>query len=86
MPDEVIVTVDGQSVRVAQGVTVVAALVVAGHVCTRRSVSGELRFALCGMGHCQECRVSIDGRQHSLACQVRCMDGMVIETGAMEAP
>jgi hypothetical protein len=50
--------------------------------CTRRSVSGESRFAMCGMGQCQECRVTIDGVPHRLACMVRCREGMVIETGA----
>jgi aerobic-type carbon monoxide dehydrogenase small subunit (CoxS/CutS family) len=79
--DEVLVFVDGHAVRVAAGASVVAALVLAGQLCTRRSVSGEARFALCGMGQCQECRVSIDGTPHRLACQVRCHSGMSIRTG-----
>lgn len=79
--DEVLVFVDGHAVRVAAGASVVAALVLAGQLCTRRSVSGEARFALCGMGQCQECRVSIDGTPHRLACQVRCHPGMSIRTG-----
>ncbi len=86
MDSEVTVTVDGQAVQLAQGATVVAALVIAGQLGTRRSVTGEARFALCGMGFCQECRVTIDGRQHGLACQVRCVDGMVIATTAAQAP
>jgi aerobic-type carbon monoxide dehydrogenase small subunit (CoxS/CutS family) len=78
--EEVLVYVDGQAVRVGSGASVVAALVLAGRLCTRRSVSGEARFALCGMGQCQECRVTIDGAPHRLACQVRCQAGMVILT------
>lgn len=74
------VVVDGRSVSVAAGVSVVAALVIANSLCTRRSVGGEVRFALCGMGQCQECRVTIDGRAHQLACQVCCVAGMRIET------
>ncbi len=74
------VLVDGRAVTVAAGVSVIAALVTAERLCTRLSVSGEPRFALCGVGQCHECRVSIDGRAHRLACQVRCVDGMVIET------
>lgn len=76
--EEVLVYVDGHAVRVAAGASVVAALVLAGQLCTRRSVSGEARFALCGMGQCQECRVTIDGAPHRLACQVRCQAGMAI--------
>jgi succinate dehydrogenase/fumarate reductase-like Fe-S protein len=35
---------------------------------------------LCGMGICQECRVTIDGRAHALACQTACRDGQIIQT------
>lgn len=80
--DLIEVTVDGALVRVDAGASVVAALLLAGRLCTRRSVSGEPRFALCGMGQCQECRVTIDGRAHRLACQVRCSAGMAIVSGA----
>ena len=84
--DDVEVLVDGRPVRVAAGVIVVAALVQAELLATRTSVSGEARFALCGMGHCQECRVAIDGIQHRLACQVRCRAGMCIDTSRKDAP
>ncbi|MDM5181865.1 2Fe-2S iron-sulfur cluster-binding protein [Massilia sp. DJPM01] len=80
--DDIVVQVDGRPVAVAQGASVIAALVLADSLCTRRSVRGEARFALCGMGYCQECRVSIDGRPHRLACQSACRAGMVIVTGA----
>lgn len=76
------VNIDGRAVSVADGTSVVAALVMADSMCTRRSVTGEPRFALCGMGQCQECRVTINGVPHRLACQTVCSDGMVIATGA----
>ena len=79
---EIVVLVDGREVRVPEGVSALAALVYADQLCTRRSVTGEARFALCGMGQCQECRVSIDGQEHRLACQVRCHAGMSIRTGS----
>ena len=78
------VTVDGQALRVRACTTVAAALVLAGGIRgTRRSVTGAPRTMLCGMGVCQECRVTVDGRAHVLACQTVCRDGMTIETGAM---
>lgn len=80
MADLVSVTIDGQAVRVPAFTTVAAALVVHGTLTTRRSVTGEPRGALCGMGVCQECRVTIDARAHVLACQTLCRDGLVIET------
>ena len=74
------VTVDGTAVDVPSGASVVAALVIAGAMCTRRAVTGEPRFAFCGIGQCHECRVTIDGRAR-LACRTVCAPGMIIETG-----
>lgn len=56
----------------------------AGAAITRRSVSGMLRGPLCGMGVCQECRVTIDGRAHQLACQTLCASGMQVLTAPAE--
>ncbi|MFM0082139.1 (2Fe-2S)-binding protein [Paraburkholderia sediminicola] len=78
-------TIDGRSVEVDVGTTVAAALVVAGTNGTRTSVSGQPRAALCGMGMCQECRVTIDGRAHALACQTLCREGQVVCTVAAAA-
>ncbi len=73
--------IDGRPVRVQAGVSVAAALRLAGAGTTRTSVTGMARAPLCGMGICQECRVDIDGRR-VLACQSTCRDGMRISTGA----
>ena len=87
----VAVTVDGQTVEVVQGSSVVAAIAQAintvhgGGVVTRRSVTGGLRGPLCGMGVCQECRVTIDGVPHRPACQTLCAQGMAIATGDARA-
>ncbi|WP_144141202.1 (2Fe-2S)-binding protein [Paraburkholderia sp. BCC1884] len=74
------VTIDGRAIDVEPGTTVAAALVQAGRHVTRRSVGGEPRTAFCGMGVCQECRVTIDGRAHALACQTLCRDGQTVCT------
>jgi len=74
-------TINARLVSVAPGVTVAAAIAIAGSGVTRRSVGGELRAPLCGMGVCQECRVTINGRMHQLACQTLCRDGMQVVTG-----
>ncbi len=77
---EVRVFVDGREVRVAAGSVVAAAVAVAGHDVARRSIGGEARGALCGMGICFECRVTINGQPHRLGCQTICMDGMRVVT------
>ncbi|MBA5638955.1 (2Fe-2S)-binding protein [Duganella sp. LX20W] len=73
-------TIDGQPVSVAPGTSVAAAVAMAGSMVTRRSVSGMARAPLCGMGICQECRVTIDGRPHQLSCQTPCAPGMQVRT------
>ena len=75
------VTVDGAAVEVPVGASVVAAIVAAGSLCARRSVTGQRRFAFCGIGQCQECRVTVDGRANQLACRTVCRHGMAIVTG-----
>ena len=77
------VTIDGNPVEIEQGATIAAALAVCGTsaYAMRVSVTGEPRAPMCGMGVCQECRVTVDGRAHVLGCQTLCRDGLSIETG-----
>jgi predicted molibdopterin-dependent oxidoreductase YjgC len=72
--------INGRNARVPPGVTVAAAMAIAGEPVCRRSVGGEARGPLCGMGVCFECRVTIDGIRHSKACQTEVRDGMEILT------
>jgi len=72
--------VNGRETIVSAGITVAAAMAIADQLVTRRSVTGEPRGALCGMGICFECRVTINGRPHCRACQTEALDGMEIET------
>jgi predicted molibdopterin-dependent oxidoreductase YjgC len=71
--------INGQAVSVPAGCSVAAALAIAGGGIARTSVSGEARAPLCGMGICQECRVSINGVRR-LACQTTCSADMRVET------
>ena len=77
---EVRLTVNGREVRVPAGSIVAAAIAIAGIDRYRRSVDGEARAPLCGMGVCFECRVTIDSRPHRLSCQTGCEDGMQVMT------
>ncbi|KXU87346.1 ferredoxin [Caballeronia megalochromosomata] len=80
MDERVRVIIDGESLAVPAFTTVAAAIAMRGVNGTRRSVTGEARAALCGMGVCHECRVMVDGRAHVLGCQTLCRDGLSIET------
>jgi len=81
MPSQSMVTVrvNGSPLVVPSGMTVAAAIVMAGQPC-RISVSGEPRGPLCGMGICFECRVAVNGNPHVRSCQVLCEQGMDVAT------
>jgi len=80
MPD-IEIFVNGHAVKATPKTSVAAAVVQSGAVAFRRSVTGQPRAALCGMGICYECRVSIDGVTHSKSCQILCESGMRVVTG-----
>ncbi len=80
MADTVTLSVNGVPVTVPAGAMVSAAVAIAGISTFRRSVTGEPRAPLCGMGICFECRVTIDGRMHCRSCQIPCREGMQVET------
>ncbi len=80
-PSELIaIRVNGVPVAVKRGTSVAAAILSSGHSSFRRSVSGEARGPLCGMGICFECRVTIDDLAHQRSCQILCREGMEVCT------
>jgi len=80
MPETVTVVVNGVVVMMPAGSMVSAAILKSGVTAFRRSVTGEPRGPLCGMGICFECRVTIDGEAHCRSCQTVCRDGMDVRT------
>jgi len=67
-------------VSLPAGSTVAAAVLRAGVNSFRRSVTGEARGPLCGMGICFECRVTVNGVAHVRSCQTLCENGMDVRT------
>ena len=80
MADTVSLRVNGASVSVPRGAMISAAVAVAGATAFRRSVTGDPRGPLCGMGICFECRVMVNGRAHVRSCQAVCEEGMEVRT------
>lgn len=72
--------VNGASVAVPPGTSVAAAIMISGVTGFRRSVTGEPRGPLCGMGICFECRATIDGQPHRRTCQLPARNGMEVRT------
>ena len=80
MLEELQIRVDGKQVIIPVGTVVAAAIARAGVIRFRRSVLGQARGPLCGMGICMECRVTINGRSHCRSCQTLCEQGMEVAT------
>ena len=83
MPERVEVFVNGTAVRVAPGTSAAVAILVAGGVACRTSVTGQPRAPVCGMGVCFECRAEVDGVRQLRTCQVMCREGMRIVTDGL---
>jgi len=80
-PAPIIIRVNGRPVPALEGQSVLAALHAAGIRTLRRSDRhGEPRGALCAMGVCFECRVTINGQPGIQACMTEVEDGMDIRT------
>jgi len=80
MSESIQLRVNGSDIRVEPGTIVAAAITIAGVECFRRSVTGEPRGPLCGVGICMECRVTINGVKHCRSCQTLCQPGMDVRT------
>jgi hypothetical protein len=80
MSEQVTISVNGAPMRVAAGTILAAALAQAGVRSFHRSVLGEARAPLCGMGVCFECRAIVNGQAHQRTCLTLCQEGMEVRT------
>lgn len=75
----VTLTFEGEPLQVPAGISVAAALLLAGIDHTRRNpVSSDPRAPFCMMGVCFECLMDIDGQPSSQACLVPVREGMQV--------
>jgi sarcosine oxidase subunit alpha len=80
MPEEIQLRVNGKPVSVPAGTVVAAAVAQSGNMRFRRSVAGQARGPLCGMGICMECAVTINGQSHTRSCQILCKQAMEVRS------
>lgn len=82
---KVTIRVDGKAIEAYTGETVFAALTAAGIRVLRhpsKNRTETARGGFCGMGVCQECRVTVDGLPDQRACITEVREGMEISTDA----
>jgi len=78
---------DGMTYVANEGDSIAAALLAAGVRTLRHSPSDDApRGIYCGIGHCYECRVAVDGRASVRACLTPVADGMTVESGLAQEP
>lgn len=72
-------TFDGRTVEGVEGEPIAAALLAQGIRAFRHSEArGHARGIYCGIGHCFECRVAINGQAGFRACITPVEEGMVV--------
>lgn len=75
------IEVDGEKIIAYEGETVAAALLASGIRVFRKTKNNRNpRGLYCGIGQCQECRVTVNGVPDTLACQTPVAPGLKIET------
>lgn len=78
----ILMEIDGKSVTAFEGETVASVLMAEGMRSFRlSSKNAEPRGMFCGIGICQECRVTVNGVANVRACMTSVAQGMVVETG-----
>ena len=76
---KVSITVDGRSLEVLEGEILAAALWANGFISVGHNPSnGSHRGMYCGIGHCYECRVTLDGVEDVRSCLIPVRDGMQV--------
>lgn len=76
--------VDGQPMKAFEGQSLAAALWANGISCLRHDeATEEPRGLYCGMGHCYECRVTVDGVANVRSCLIRVREGMRVAASGM---
>ena len=72
--------VNGKKLSAFKGETILAALIVNGFKTLGQSVNyHEPRGALCGMGVCHECLVTVNDCRNVRSCMTEVEDGMEVE-------
>jgi sarcosine oxidase subunit alpha len=81
--EKVKLSVNGQEISAYKGETLLAALIAAGYKKLKKSpLNEEPRGALCGMGVCFECIVTVNGVPNIRSCMTEVENNMEIEIDA----
>lgn len=74
------IAVDGKKVKVAEGETLLSAMLATEKRRLMKNDHQCVSGAYCGMGVCHCCHVRVDGKHKQRACQTLAKDGMTVST------
>jgi predicted molibdopterin-dependent oxidoreductase YjgC len=78
--EQIKITVNGSEITAYKGETLLAALMAAGFKQTKKSpLKKQPRGALCGMGVCFECIVTVNGEPNIRSCMTEVENNMTVE-------
>ncbi len=78
--DKITLFVNSKEIPAYKGETLLAALIAAGYKSLKQSpLRREPRGALCGMGVCFECIVTVNGEPNIRSCMTEVEDNMKVE-------
>lgn len=84
--EKVTFTFDEKTYHGYEGDTIASALLAHGIRTLRvHEETGRPRGFYCNIGHCYECRVTVDERRGVRACLQPIKDGMIVESGKLQA-
>lgn len=80
--EEICFTFNGHKLKGFAGEPIAAALLANGiRTLRHHDQTGNPRGVYCGIGHCYECRVTVDGVPGVRACLTPLHEGMVVSSG-----
>jgi len=80
------ITVDGRPLDVIEDEILAAALWANGYISLGHNPSsGSHHGMYCGIGHCYECRVTVDGVEDVRSCLIRVREGMQVNLQTLKA-
>jgi sarcosine oxidase subunit alpha len=76
---------DGKTYKGMKNDTIASALLANGvRTLRRHEASGTARGIYCNIGHCYECRVTVDGKPNTRACLTPITEDMIVESGEVQ--
>lgn len=74
------ISVNDQTLEVFEGEILAAALWANGLIAVGHNLEAEIpRGMYCGIGHCYECRVTVDGIEDVRSCLISVREGMQVD-------